>query len=157
MRQSQRRSSNHRLELGAEGGRVSALSFPKRCRDCSARPRTQSTDSLTLARLLKPLDVEGSSRRLVYLDDDSTHFRIFAGCFKPRRHAAQEAGNDQLGLYADDALVGPGHPQVGDVCSAAFEDLLVGRLNVSMSADYDRRTPINIAAEGLLFGGRFCV
>ena len=60
---------------------------------------------------------------------------LAVGYAKALGHSRGEALDDAIGCNAEDAYVGAGHTDVGDVARAARKYLLVGGSNVRMRAE----------------------
>jgi hypothetical protein len=68
-----------------------------------------------------------------------------------------KALDDRLDFAAQDALVRAGEARVCQVSGAAGEDLLVGRLHVSVGADDGGNLAVQHAGQGDFFGSRLGV
>src|ERR1700756_2035521 len=68
----------------------------------------------------------GAPGLVIALDYDGAEADVAGGGFEARGHAAEEALDYQLLLYADDAVVGAGHADVGDVGGALGQNVFIG-------------------------------
>src|SRR5579859_2211394 len=84
-------------------------------------------------------------------------------CHRSRRHleavgdSGQEALQDGLLVHADDPVAGADHAHVGHVGGASRQHPVVGGGDVGVGADHGAGAPVQVPAQGLLFGGRLAV
>src|SRR5262249_15698774 len=106
---------------------------------------------------LKSLDLQRSSRTLVYLHDDAAQSDIRGRGLITNGQPSNKPSDHKLRLHSDDAVVRAGHSKVGYVGGAFGQNALVGRLNVSVRADDDRDPAVEVSSKRLLLGSGFGV
>src|SRR5260370_16677670 len=82
------------------------------------------------------------------LDDHGSQAHISSGGLKALRHVVEEALQNLLFIYADDAIVGAGHTDVRLVCGGFGQHTLIRSWDVSMRADDGGHAAIEVPAQG---------
>src|SRR5579862_1790513 len=103
------------------------------------------------------LDVAGLAGALVAIDDHGAQADVAGGCLEAHGHAVKELVDDEFFFYADHAVVGTGHADIGDVGRSFGENAFVGGGDVSVGADHGGDAAIEIPTHGNLFGSGFGV
>src|SRR6185503_8799028 len=95
-----------------------------------------------------PLDAPRLARGIVHVDDRALQQHALLGDLKPLGSVGNEAFDDRLNLPPQHAFVRPGETSVTQECSAAWKDLFVGRLHVSMGPNHGADLSVEKTAQG---------